>query len=135
MKAQSNTIFHENQYALFYPSIFVFDSNLQGIHEKGAALQARTIFGAVPGIGTGLMGNCYAIPTKLDPYHRLNLPEIQVFVTNFNKLTHTLLIKRKFFITRIGYGLAGYTDEKIAPMFKLANRDNCIFPINWKPYL
>lgn len=135
MKTQSSNIFHENQYALFHPSIFVFGSNLQGIHGKGAAFQAKTVFGAVSGIGAGLMGNCYAIPTKLDPYHRLNLSEIQVFVTNFNRLTHTHLIESKFFITRIGCGLAGYTDEQIAPMFKLANRNNCIFPIDWKPYL
>ena len=44
--------------------IFVFGSNLAGRHGAGAALDARRYHGAVYGVGEGLMGNAYAIPTK-----------------------------------------------------------------------
>ena len=40
--------------------IFVFGSNLAGIHGAGAARQARKQFGAAIGIGEGLTGRSYA---------------------------------------------------------------------------
>ena len=44
--------------------IFVFGSNLAGRHGKGAAKYARNNLGAVYGVGEGLTGDCYALPTK-----------------------------------------------------------------------
>lgn len=44
--------------------IFVFGSNPQGIHGAGAARTAHHLFGAVYGVGEGLQGRSYAIPTK-----------------------------------------------------------------------
>lgn len=44
--------------------IFVFGSNTQGRHGKGAALTARTKFGAIYGQARGLQGQSYAIVTK-----------------------------------------------------------------------
>lgn len=35
-------------------------------------------------------------------------------------------------VTRIGCGLAGFTDEQIYPMF-LASPANCLFDTAWKP--
>ena len=43
--------------------IFVFGSNLAGMHGGGAARIARLHFGAVMGQGIGLQGQSYAIPT------------------------------------------------------------------------
>lgn len=43
--------------------IFVFGSNLAGMHGGGAARIARLHFGAVMGKGVGLQGQSYAIPT------------------------------------------------------------------------
>ena len=43
--------------------IFVFGSNLQGMHGGGAARYAHQHFGAVWGKGVGLYGQSYAIPT------------------------------------------------------------------------
>lgn len=40
----------------------------------------------------------------------------------------------KFFVTRVGCGLAGYRDVDIAPMFKNAPA-NCSLPDTWKQYL
>ena len=48
--------------------VFVFGSNYKGIHGKGAAKIARNQFKAVIGVAEGMTGNCYAIPTKADPY-------------------------------------------------------------------
>jgi hypothetical protein len=39
-----------------------------------------------------------------------------------------------FKVTRIGCGYAGFTDEKIAPLFANAP-DNCEFDLAWQPYL
>lgn len=46
------------------PPIFVFGSNLAGRHGKGAALFARQQRGAKTGVGEGLTGTSYALPTK-----------------------------------------------------------------------
>ena len=44
--------------------IFVFGSNPEGRHGKGAAYIAKIKFGAKYGQGEGLQGNAYALPTK-----------------------------------------------------------------------
>ena len=44
--------------------IFVFGSNKDGEHESGTANRAFATFGAEWGVGEGLTGKCYAIPTK-----------------------------------------------------------------------
>ena len=51
------TYLHENQ-------IFVFGSNTQGRHGKGAALAARLMFGAINGNPEGIQGKSFAIITK-----------------------------------------------------------------------
>ena len=43
--------------------IFVFGSNLRGLHGGGAARIAFENFGAEYGVGVGRTGQCYAIPT------------------------------------------------------------------------
>ena len=45
-------------------TIFVFGSNPQGRHGAGAAYTAHIFFKAQYGIGEGLTGNSYALPTK-----------------------------------------------------------------------
>lgn len=45
-------------------TIFVFGSNPEGIHGAGAAAVAVRYFGAIYGIGEGLQGQSYALPTK-----------------------------------------------------------------------
>ena len=42
--------------------VFVFGSNLSGMHGGGAARVAYEKFGAVWGQGTGLQGRSYGIP-------------------------------------------------------------------------
>lgn len=110
--------------------IFVFGSNLAGRHGAGAALFARHNFGAVYGKGTGLQGLSYAIPTKDQNIRTMPLPDIKEHVDNFIAFA-TDNQWMTFNVTRIGCGLAGYTDDQIAPMFKGAPI-NCKLPQGWR---
>lgn len=124
-------------------TVFVFGSNLAGRHGKGAALVAKERFGATPGVGRGRMGRSYGIPTKRNgpvssvtgkpSLVTLSLADIAKEVEAFIAYaTHNR--EERFFVTRIGCNLAGYSDGEIAPMFAGAP-DNCSFAVEWKPYL
>jgi len=111
-------------------SIFVFGSNLAGVHGAGAALIAKQKFGAVQGKGIGHYGMSYAIPTKDRFIRTLKLHEIEPHIDYFCQYTRENQ-NLEFFITRVGCGLAGYKDSDIAPFFKTANRLSCDFPAEW----
>jgi len=113
--------------------IFVFGSNLAGRHGRGAALHARKYHGARLGCGQGRTGNSYAIPTKDDNLVVLSLKRIERYVAMFLSYAH-MNPQLRFKVTAIGTGLAGYSDEDIAPMFADAPL-NCALPIQWKPYV
>ena len=106
--------------------IFVFGSNLSGMHGGGAALIAYRKFGAIWGQGVGLQGQSYGIPTMqggvetIKPY----VDEFIVFAKAHQNLT--------FLVTRIGCGIAGFTDSEIAPLFKAAHDvENIVLPPGW----
>ena len=110
--------------------IFVFGSNLAGRHGKGAALYARQHHGAIYGVAEGPQGQSYAIPTKDEQLRTLELPTINLYVHLF--IAHAQRCPELTFnVTRIGCGLAGYTDQDIAPMFKYAP-PNCNLPEGWR---
>lgn len=113
--------------------IFVFGSNLAGIHGAGAAKEAYLRYGAVMGRGNGLSGSSYAIPTKNQFLKSLTLQQIEVYVRDFISYAkkHSELY---FKVTQVGCGLAGFTANEIAPLFKEAP-GNCAFDEKWKPYL
>lgn len=110
-------------------TVFVFGSNLAGRHGKGAALYARQHHGAIYGLGEGLQGDSYAIPTKDERLQTLPLEIIREHVDSF--LTFARQFNATFVVTRIGCGLAGYTDAQIAPMFATAP-ENCLLPEGWR---
>lgn len=110
--------------------IFVFGSNLAGRHGKGAALHARQHWGAVNGIGQGRQGQSFAIPTKDSKLRTLPLERIGLEVDNFLSYARNHPDLR-FFVTPIGTGLAGYTYEQIAPMFKRSPR-NLWLPVGFE---
>ena len=106
--------------------VFVFGSNLQGMHAGGAARVALEHFGAVPGQGVGLQGQSYAIPTMQG-----GVDTIQPYVDEFIDFAK-LLPELTFLVTRIGCGIAGFTDGEIAPLFTQAHHvDNIILPPGW----
>lgn len=94
--------------------IFVFGSNLAGHHMGGAARAAHMKFGAEWGIGVGLTGQSYAIPTMQG-----GVETIKPYVNQFIEYAKEHY-EKKFLVTRIGCGIAGFKDEEIAPLFKEA---------------
>lgn len=103
--------------------IFVFGSNLQGMHGGGAAHIALQHFGAVMGQGVGLQGQSYAIPTMQGGVNTIK-PYVDDFIA-FAKQHPELT----FLVTRIGCGIAGFTDSEIAPLFAGAvNVENIHLP-------
>lgn len=113
--------------------IFVFGSNLAGIHGAGAARLAYNSFGAEWNKGIGLSGLSYAIPTKDESIKTLPLIKINIYVVDFLNFARDNPDK-EFFLTRVGCGLAGWSDWNIAPLFKNAPC-NIIFPEQWKVYI
>jgi hypothetical protein len=109
--------------------IFVFGSNLAGIHGAGAALHAKQHYGAKLGVGVGRTGQSYAIPTKDMQIRTLPLSVIEYHVREFLEYAKERT-DLDFKVTRIGCGLAGYKSEDIAPMFLNAT-PNCRLPGGW----
>ena len=101
--------------------VFVFGSNLEGLHGGGAALLAYERFGAIWGQGTGLQGKSYGIPTMhggidtIAPY----VDEFIAFAREHREL--------KFLVTEIGCGIAGFTVGEMAPLFKDAMDEENIY--------
>lgn len=91
--------------------VFVFGSNLQGMHMGGAARVARKLFGAKMGVGVGPQGQSYAIPTMHG-----GVDVIKPYVDQFIEYARQC-DQNTFYVTRIGCGIAGFTDEEIAPLF------------------
>ena len=63
MKIKNKRFTPERVESLSQCEIFVFGSNLRGMHGGGAAYVAYRKFGAIMGQGVGLQGQSYAIPT------------------------------------------------------------------------
>ena len=103
--------------------VFVFGSNLAGMHGAGAAYVAFQKFGAIMGCGIGLRGQSYAIPTMQGGVETIK-PYVDEFIT-FAKSRPDLF----FYVTRIGCGIAGFRDREIAPLFKdAAGVENICLP-------
>ncbi|MCQ2326549.1 MAG: hypothetical protein MJZ71_03205 [Bacteroidales bacterium] len=103
--------------------VFVFGSNLEGAHGGGAARTAYKYFGAIWGQGVGMQGQSYGIPTMhggvdvIKPY----VDEFIAYAKNHKEMF--------FYVTRIGCGIAGFTDNEIAPLFAEAiDLDNVCLP-------
>ena len=90
--------------------VFVFGSNPQGNHAGGAAAHAVKHFGAVMGQGEGLQGQSYAIPTTGD--YALFAQAVQRFVDFAAQHPD-----KRFLVTRVGCGNAGYNVLEVARLF------------------
>lgn len=110
--------------------IFVFGSNLEGMHGGGAARIAYEKFGAIWGQGVGLQGQSYGIPTMhggvdvIKPY----VDEFIEFAKSHPEMT--------FLVTRIGCGIAGFRDEEMATLFENAKElENICLPKSFHKYI
>ena len=110
--------------------VFVFGSNPEGIHNGGSAYVALQKFGAQMGIGEGIQGQSYAIPTTGCSFN-----EVKKAIDRFTEYA-ALHPQKKFILTAIGCGNAGYTPDKIAPLFKQAYEfGNVYVPITFYSYV
>lgn len=93
--------------------IFVFGSNVQGMHGGGAAWYANQHFEAEWGVGEGLTGRSYALPTMEGEASLCHA------VKNFTECARTRK-ELTFMVTAVGTGIAGYSPKQVAPLFKEA---------------
>jgi hypothetical protein len=118
-------------------SVFVFGSNRQGIHGAGAALFAAKHRGAQAGQGEGMhpakgfAGQSYALPTKHGPHDPApNFALLQESVARFLEFAQARPWL-SFMVTRVGCGLAGFTDAQVSPLFAQVPA-NCHLPGIWR---
>ena len=113
--------------------VFVFGSNLSGIHGAGAAKYAAQHKGAEAGVGKGITGKSYALPTKGKNVTLMTAAEINNHVDDFLQHAHDNP-DLEYQVTQVGCGLGGFTRDDIAPMFEYAPL-NCYFDKMWVNYL
>lgn len=97
--------------------VFVFGSNSLGYHSGGASGMARKRFGAIWGQSEGIQGQSYAIPVD---FGKGNLaPDIKPYIERFIAYAkgHP---ENHFLVTRVGCGIAGFTDQEMAEYFREA---------------
>lgn len=115
--------------------VFVFGSNTEGMHAGGAARMAMN-WGAVYGKAFGLQGKTFAIPTvDYTRSGKMSVDEIKKYVDEF--LDFTVKNKdKKFLVTEIGCGIAGFKVSEIAPLFRKAlEYSNVYLPERFINYL
>ena len=109
LKSQRITPWHIT--SLEENEVFVFGSNVYGMHCGGASEYAVNYFGAIMGQAYGPQGRSYAIPTD-GP----ELQEIAVSILGFISYAKNNP-EQLFLVTAIGCGTAGYSVKEIAPLF------------------
>lgn len=98
--------------------VFVFGSNLQGVHGAGAARTARDSWGAQTGVGRGLTGRSYALPTKRTPTREGRQLSMQELEQEFAELRRVVEANpdKTFMLSPVGTGLGGYSLDEIAAL-------------------
>ncbi len=110
--------------------VIIIGSNEKGIHGAGAAKYAHENFGLKWGVGNGLSGQTYALPTKDFNIETLSLEKIQKYIDEFIEFAkrHPEL---EFLVTAIGTGLGGLSVKQVAPLFPLNLPDNVLLPASF----
>lgn len=118
----------DNIQSLDSGEVFVFGSNIRGIHGAGAAQMANKLFGAEMGVGIGVTGDCYAIPTKDSNLRTLPITVVEEYIKDFIEYAYQTPDKI-FLVTEVGCGLAGFSVKEIAPLFRrVLNCKNVYLP-------
>jgi hypothetical protein len=113
--------------------IWVFGSDAVGRSAKGDAKVAHVNFKASYGVGSGLTGKAYAIPTKDKHLSPLPLAEVAVAIGVFLDYARTHP-KLRFFVSRADFAACGHPAEELGPLFALASV-NCSLPNAWRHFL
>lgn len=122
-------------------TIFVFGSNPEGRHGAGAAKIAHDEFGAQYGVGEGLTGNAYALPTKdLRVRENKGLKSISPErITESIKKMYAVARQHPDKLFKVAYrntsnaSLNGYTGYEMIDMFNKAGKvpSNVQFSEEW----
>ena len=105
--------------------IIVFGSNKNGNHAGGLAKLCKDKFKAKEGIARGFTGQCYAIDTMSG--FEVIREQIQPFIESAK-----IKKDKTFLVTKIGCGIASYSENDIAPLFNIAkNINNIYLPIEF----
>lgn len=111
--------------------IFVFGSNLEGRHGAGAALHAAQYYGAEYGVGRGLTGRAYALPTKRTPYETLLEREVRDNIVEFLDFARNHSDKM-FVLTPIGLGRAGFSKHTVVSALRRGGvPQNVVLHTSW----
>jgi hypothetical protein len=110
--------------------IFAFGSNQRGAHGGGAARLAKDKFGAQEGVGEGLTGQSYAFPTLTANFEKVSRASLEV---SRDRLFATARQHpdKTFLLTKVGCGIAGFTEDEIRPLFTNAPA-NVVLPEDWQ---
>lgn len=111
--------------------VFVFGSNELGEHIGGAAKQALQ-FGAINGVGEGLMEQSYAFPTLDRSFQKRSRNKLMVSVYKLY-MTCKQNPNKEFLLTKVGCGIAGFEEKFMAKLFRNAP-SNLVLPEGWNIY-
>lgn len=109
--------------------VFVFGSNMAGRHGGGAARQAWLFFGAEQGVDEGSTGKCYAFPTLTEDMQQCSNTQLKASRLKLYKYAEANQDK-EFLLTKVGCGIAGFSEEKMKRLFKNAP-SNITKPEGW----
>ena len=110
--------------------IFVFGSNLNGNHAGGSARLAQEKFGAEEGVGEGLTGQCYAFPTLDTNMKKVTKKALEASRDLLYKIAEENKDKQ-FLLTKVGCGIAGFTEDDMKAIFKGDKPSNVVMPAGW----
>ena len=118
--------------------VYVFGSNKLGKHYGGAAEMAAKLFGAEFGVSEGISGQSYAIPTLNEDFEKIDLDEIMNSIVELYDVAINVYPEKVFLVTKIGCGIAGYSEEEIRNCFFVAGcikggkPQNVVLPIEFE---
>lgn len=104
-------------YELPQKTIVIVGTNEMGIHGKGFAKYCREHGKLEHRVGFGFSQYCFSIPTKDWFIRTLPLEVISFYISRFIAIA-AVDLSTTYWVTKIGCGLAGYTPEQIAPLFR-----------------
>ena len=99
---------------------FVFGNNGAGAHMGGTVAMAVAKFGGIYGQAVGLQGQSYALNTT--DGCEVTAEQVARFIEFAREY-----LELTFYVTEIGCGIAGYSPEEVAPLFKDAPK-NVVLP-------
>lgn len=122
--------------------ILVVGTNFEGQHGGGAARFASEVLGLKMGVGEGISGKAYALPTlsfgmtkHLIEKKGSPLLTYDALLKSFRNFVETAKANpdKKFYMTKVGLGIAGYPLETIHKAFWESGApfelENLVYPI------